>query len=175
MTAAKKTARQELVKGIAAAAVLLALILVVPAIWLIVAFNHEFRQCVKLKNGLNLGYEAVFDLDGPLFEPAVVPRFANGTPVIREELWELFFTDTTLYGTTEGSESGGGYRFAWRADTGLILRRQNSAMYDGLVAEAGHPNLDIDIDSIDAGALFYRLAQRPEFKGQRCPTALITW
>ncbi len=78
-----------------------ALILLMPAVWLFIAFNNEYRVCVPLENGMNLGYEAVFDLSRPLFKPIAVPRFPDGTPLIRVETWALYVTDTTIYGLTD--------------------------------------------------------------------------
>ena len=60
---------------------LLALVVVIlPLALLIWGYNRSFRQCVILKNGLNLGYEAVFDLSSSTLRPIAVPRFPDGTP-----------------------------------------------------------------------------------------------
>lgn len=63
-----------------------AIVLLIPLLWLFVAFNATFRQCVPLKNGLALGYEAVFDLREPYFMPIAVPKFADGTPLVRNDI-----------------------------------------------------------------------------------------
>ena len=88
---------------------LLLLLLLVPTVWVFLAFNNKYRQCVQLKNGLNLGYEAVFDLSRPFFKPIAVPRFQNGVSLIRDELWAITITDTTVFGVTLAIENEGGY------------------------------------------------------------------
>lgn len=153
--------------------VLLALIVFVPTVLLFIGFNIMFRTCIPLKNGLNLGYEAVFDLSKPYLQPIPVPRLANGTPLIREATWAIFITDTTLYGTTMSVT--GGADFAWRADEGLVLWQDNPNLYDTLVAEAGHANWDFGTGSYGAGYLLNELLRRPGFRGHDCHTRLITW
>ncbi len=158
-----------------AATALLSLMLLVPTTWLFLAYNNKYRQCITLKNGLNLGYEAVLDLSRPYFKPIAVPRFTDGTPLIHDELWAIFVTDTSVYGVSMAGEDGLGHRFAWRGDTGLIKQAERGVLYDRLVAEAGHANWDIKTGSIGTGWLLSELIKRPEFNVHRCPTALITW
>ena len=154
---------------------LLALVIVmVPLALLIWGYNRSFRQCVVLENGLNLGYEAVFDLSKPTLRPIAVPRFPDGTPLLRDPLWGLYVTDTTVYGVTYGVKDGD-YRFAWRADTGLILKPENDALYRALVAEAGQANWDLGPGSFGTEILLNDLRQGPATPAHRCPTALITW
>ena len=154
---------------------LLLLLLLVPTAWVFLAFNSKYRQCVQLENGLNLGYEAVFDLSDPYFKPISVPRFPDGTPLIRDETWAIYVTDTTIYGLTLPIEKEHGYRFAWRTDTGLILLNDDPRLYEKLVVEAGHANWDIETGSVETGWLLKELIKRPEFNVHRCPTSLITW
>lgn len=154
---------------------LLLLLLLVPTVWVFLAFNNKYRQCVQLKNGLNLGYEAVFDLSRPFFKPIAVPRFQNGVSLIRDELWAINITDTTVFGVTLAIENEGGYRFAWRADTGLVLKNDEPTLYESVISEAGHANWDIDIGSVGTGWLLDELIRRPEFEVHRCRTSLITW
>ena len=154
---------------------LLALALVlVPLALLIWGYNRSYRQCVILENGLNLGYEAVFDLSKPTLRPIAVPRFPDGTPLLRDPLWGLYVTDTTVYGVTYGVKDGD-YRFAWRADTGLILRTENDALYQALVAEAGQANRDLGLGSFGTEVLLNHLRQRPGYQSRWCPTELFTW
>lgn len=150
-------------------------IMAVPAAWLFWVFNDRFRQCVQLENGLNLGYEAVFDLSSALFRPEAVARFADGTPLVRDKMWALFVTPSTLYGVTMATQQKRGSEFVWRADTGLILRRDDPDLYARLVDEAGHANWDFGTGSYGTEILLQRLSERPGFGARRCPTALITW
>ncbi|TXI01818.1 MAG: hypothetical protein E6Q73_06555 [Pseudorhodobacter sp.] len=157
------------------------LCLLLPALWLFSAYDRQFGVCVSLKNGLVLGYEAVFDVSRPYLRPIAVPKLADGTPLIREETWEIFVTDTTLYGLTMGASAAENYAFVWRADTGLVRQRDDSATYDRLVAEAGPANWDIEIGSVGTGWLLAELLRRPELldhqgtADQRCATRLLTW
>ena len=159
---------------VAATALLFAMLLV-PATWLFLAFNNKYRQCITLKNGLDLGYEAVLDLSRPYFKPIAIPRFRDGTPLIRDKLWAIFVTDTSVYGVSMAGENGPSYRFAWRADTGLIRQTESAALYERLVTEAGQANWDIKAGSVGTDWLLNELIKRPEFNVHRCPTALITW
>jgi hypothetical protein len=154
---------------------LLSLPLLVPAIWLFTVFDSKYRQCIPLRNGLNLGYEAVFDLSKSYFKPIAVPRFADGTPVIRHDMWAIYLTNTTLYGWALGQTSQDDYWFAWRADAGLVKQAENDALYKQLVAAAGHANWDFGSGSFGTGWMLNELIKRPEFNVHRCPTALITW
>ena len=154
---------------------LVLLLLLVPTVWVFLAFNSKYRQCVQLTNGLNLGYEAVFDLSRSYFKPIAVPRFANGIPLIRDDLWAVNVTDTTVFGLTLSTENASGYRFVWRRDTGLVRKNDDPVRYESLIAEAGHANWDINIGSIGTGSLFNELIKRSQFDVDRCQTSLITW
>lgn len=157
--------------AVRAVAAVAALVLPVPLLWLFVAFNVQFRQCVPLKNGLALGYEAVFDLREPHFMPIAVPKFPDGTPLIRDETWAIYVTDTTVHGWGMAPRSEADYRFAWRVDTGLVRQQDDPQTYDRLVAEAGHANWDIEIDAVDTGWLLQELLRRRAPDRPRCPTA----
>lgn len=152
-----------------------ALILLLPAVWLFIVYNGKHRACIPLENGLNLGYEAVFDLGRPYFRPIAVPKFQNGTPLIHEKTWEIFVTDTTIYGLALGETSKLDYRFAWRADTGLVRQQDDKATYEALTANAGHANWDIEIDSVGTGWLLDELIRRQRHTIKRCPTSFLTW
>ena len=154
---------------------LLLLLSLVPAVWVFLAFNSKYRQCVQLENGLNLGYEAVFDLSRPYFKPNAVPRFADGKPLIRDGSWETYITTTSIYGWALGPTSEDDYQFAWRADTGLVLKYDDAALYDRLVTEAGNANWDFGTGSYGTGWLLNELTKIPQFEVRRCPTSLLTW
>lgn len=161
-----------------AVAALLAIVLIpllLAATWLFVVFNARYRTCVQLENGMNLGYEAVFDLSSTYLTPIAVPRFSDGTPLIRNDMWAIYVTDTTIYGWALGDTSDEDYDYAWRADSGLILKDENPVAYERLIREARHANWDIDIGSVGTKYLLDLLIDRPEFDAKLCPTALVTW
>lgn len=162
--------------GVAAAvATVAALILLIPLLWLFIAFNAKFRRCVPLENGLFLGYEAVFDLREPYFMPIAVPKLPDGTPLVRNDIWPVYVTDTTIHGWEMARVSEADDRFAWRADTGLVRQRDDPRTYDRLVAEAGPANRGIKIDAVGTGWLLEELLRRRAPERPRCPTALLTW
>ena len=148
---------------------------VVLALWVVVVFNARYRTCVQLENGANLGYEAVFDLSRPYLKPIAVPRLQDGTPILRDMLWSIKITPTTIYGLSLEPVNERGYQFAWRNDVGLVFEAASRAEYERLVAEAGHPNWDIEINNVGTQWLMNELAGRPDFEVGRCPTSLITW
>lgn len=171
-----KPSEHEKRNGVIAAVLAIVLIPLLMAVaWPFVVFNARYRACVQLQNGLNLGYAAVFDLSRSFLKPIAVPRLPDGTPLIRDDMWAIYITDTTIYGWALGETSGEDYDYAWRADTGLILKEENPVLYERLITEAGHANWDIDIGSVGTGWLLNELIKRPEFNVHRCPTSLITW
>lgn len=145
------------------------------AIWLFNIYDRKYHVCVPLKNGLNLGYEAVFDLSRPFLKPIAVPKRPDGAPLIRDETWEIFVTDTSIYGLAMGPSSAEDYRFVWRADAGLIRQQDNPSAYEDLIAEAGHANWDIEVDAVSTGWLLADLLRRQQPGSLRCPTSLFTW
>ena len=160
--------------GVLAGFIIFVLVLVlVPVIWLAVVFNVRHRQCVRLDNGLMLGYAAVFDLGRPLFRPIVVPKYWDGTPLVHNDVFPLYVSDTTLYGTVK--ESGVLVDYAWREDTGLVSQAEAPALYDRLVAEAGAVNRDVGSGWLGAGIVFQILAESPANRKEHCLTRLITW
>ena len=154
---------------------LTAFVILIPLLWIFVAFNDKFRRCIYLENGASIGYEAVFDVSRPLFKPISVPRLRDGTPLVQDETWALRVTSTTLYGSsfTPGSEEH--YEFAWRPDTGRILPSENSDLYEQLIAEAGPRLFGTGEASIGTGALLNDLLEQTDQTAKWCPTSLITW
>jgi len=148
----------------------------VAVLWVVVAFNIRYRTCVQLENGANLGYEAVFDLSRPYLKPIAVPRLQDGTPIVRDRLWSLKITPSTIYGLAMAPAADRrGYRFVWRSDVGVVLETDNPTEYERLVAEAGHANWDIPINNVGTQWLMNELAKRSDFGAGLCPTSLITW
>lgn len=171
-----KCVRSDLGRGVlAAVAGVVLLPCVLLTLWVVVVFNGRYRTCVQLENGANLGYEAVFDLSRPYLKPIAVPRWEDGTPILRDMLWSIKITPTTLYGLSLEPLDERGYQFAWRNDVGLVLEVDNPTVYEDLVAEAGHANWDIEINNVGTQWLMNELAGRPDFDVRRCPTSLVTW
>ncbi|MEM6711461.1 MAG: hypothetical protein AAF590_04195 [Pseudomonadota bacterium] len=147
------------------------------------AFGHERRQCVALPNGLNLGYSAMFDITDPWFQPRGTIKFPSGKPLIAEYPSFVFVSDTTAFGAT----------FAWRADTGVVLQRDDQETFDQIIAEAGPLNYGSDISLFNPDILpldhpdstrfrptsygpirlMEVLADMPRFEMERCRTRLF--
>ena len=162
--------------GVLGALMGVALILIVlVALWVVIVYKARYRTCVELENGANLGYEAVFDLSRPYLKPIAVPRLEDGTPILRDMLWSIKITPTSIHGLSLEPIGVRGYQFAWRNDVGLVLESDDPAEYERLVAEAGHANWDIEINNVGTQWLMNELAGRPDFEVRRCPTSLVTW
>ena len=93
--------------------------------------------CARLPNGMNIGYQALIDLSTPYFKPDIVPKYENGASLLPGDAWPFFATETTVYGLAEGKDHNSGFWFAWREDTGLILKKNNPEEYGKIVSEAG--------------------------------------
>jgi hypothetical protein len=93
--------------------------------------------CARLPNGMNIGYQALIDLSTPYFKPDIVPKYENGASLLPGDAWAFFATETTVYGLAEGKDHTSDFWFAWREDTGLILKTNKPEQYDKIVSEAG--------------------------------------
>ena len=163
---------------------LVVLITALVIVWLVVlplvGANITHRSCLELKNGLNLGYNAVFDLRRKSLNdivplPFVVPKYPDGTPLVDQSLWSLFITDTTVYGRTFGEPWEAAYDFAWRDDVGLVRAHDDIETYRKIVAEAGPANEGMGSGSYGASLVMEAFAERPEYSYQWCRTRFVVW
>ncbi|MEO0382950.1 MAG: hypothetical protein AAF234_05290 [Pseudomonadota bacterium] len=174
---------------------LVAFILLAPIVFGIWVYNRDHRQCVALPNGLYLGYTAVFNFDKPAISAGGTIKFADGTPLVDQDLWSVFVSDTSAFGVAIGSQRDGGEAFAWRADTGVVMYRSNPEAYTMVVEEAGELNygagrdfynpsgLPIGVEEIPRSrptsygpvSLMRILADMPEFESRSCATRLFKW
>lgn len=138
-------------------------------------YHSKHGRCVHLESGAALGHEALFDLGRPYFIPIAVPKLGDGTPIVRDKLWSIKVSATTIHGVAMEPVHERGYRFAWRADAGLVLENADPAGYEQLVAEAGPSNEGVGPNNVGTEWLMKELAKRPGFEAVRCPTAWVTW
>ena len=138
-------------------------------------YNKNFRRCVALENGLNLGYNAVFDLRSPYFLPVVTAKLPNGKPLANSDIWTVYISDTTLYGMALGDKRASSYWLAWRADTGLVLWHQDQKLYEKLKAEAGEINVGIGTGLYNTGAVMQMMQDQLGYTEHWCRTRLVTW
>jgi len=78
-------------------------------------------HCVQLPNGLNIGKQALLDLNRPYFRPDIVPKFDNGQSLLPGDAWPFYATETTVHGLALEADPEDDFWFAWREDTGLVL------------------------------------------------------
>lgn len=153
----------------------LSLVVIIPVLWLAWIYDGRYRKCIRLENGLNLGYEAIFDFKRPFIKPIAVPKFPDGEPLVRDDMWAIYVTDTSIYGWAMGHSPDEDYWYAWRADRGLVLKDDDPSAYKAIVAQAGKANWDIGTGSYGTGWLLYKLMESPRFEAFRCPTRFIAW
>ncbi|MBB4304088.1 hypothetical protein GGD81_003143 [Rhodobium orientis] len=135
----------------------------------------EKNRCVHLKNGISIGYNAVFDLSRPYWRPYVVPKLPDGTPLVKADVWPIYITDTTLYGTAIGETGDKDYRFAWRTDLGLVHEKGDRQTYELLVSEAGPANVGLGTGAYGTTIVMRWLMELPEYSDQWCSTKLFAW
>lgn len=131
--------------------------------------------CARLPNGMNIGYQALIDLSTPYFKPDIVPKYENGASLLPGNAWPFFATETTVYGLAEGEDHNRDFWFAWREDTGLILKKDKPEEYDTIVSEAGKLLEHTDDGMFSSHIVMRNLKKHPDYKKQTCRTRLLTW
>lgn len=121
-------------------------------------------SCVRLPNGMNIGYQALIDLGAPYFKPDVVPKFDNGASLLPGDAWPFFATKSTVYGLAEGADHNSDFWFAWRKDTGLILQKNKPEQYDKIVSEAGELLEHTEYGMFSSHIVMRNLKTNPEYK-----------
>jgi hypothetical protein len=147
---------------------------------LAIAFAMSVQRGMKttyarLPNGMNIGYQALIDLSTPYLKPDTVPKYENGVSLLPGDAWPFFATETTVYGLAEGKDHNSDFWFAWREDTGLILKKNNPEEYGKLVSEAGELLEHTEYGMFSSHIVMRNLKKHPEYKNQTCRTRLLTW
>jgi len=127
-------------------------------------------HCVQLPNGLNIGKQALIDLSRPYFRPDIVPKFDNGKSLLPGDAWPFF---TTVHGLALEADPDDDFWFAWREDTGLVLKTENAALYEKLVSAAGTPMGNKGINVVGSHIVMMELQRRHEYANQTCRTRWI--
>ena len=91
------------------------------------------------------------------------------------DAWPFFATETTIYGLAEGPDHNSDFWFAWRTDTGLVLKKTEPELYEEIVSEAGERLDSTGISVISSHIVMRNLKKHPEYKNQTCRTHLLTW
>lgn len=131
-------------------------------------------RCVQLPNGLNIGKQALIDLNRPYFMPDIVPKFRNGRSLLPGDAWPFYATETTVHGRALEADPEDDFWFAWREDTGLVLKTENSVLYEKLISEAGTPLGNKGVRGVDSHIVMMELQSRSEYAYQTCRTRWIT-
>lgn len=156
-----------------------ALKIFVPGIFLSVLTLAGYRgfptSCVRLPNGINIGKQALIDLSASYFKPNIVPKFENGASLLSGDAWPFFVTETTVYGLALEADYRNDFWFAWRKDTGLVLKENEPQRYETITAEAGEQLYGTGSAVIGSGIVFMNLKKTIQFQNQTCRTRLLTW
>ena len=131
-------------------------------------------RCVQLPNGLNIGKQALIDLNRPYFRPDIVPKFDNGQSLLPGDAWPFYVTETTVYGLALEADPENDFWFAWREDTDLVLKAEDQPLYEKLVSEAGAPIGNKGINVVGSDIVMMELQKRSEYADQTCRTRWIT-
>ena len=154
-------------------------VIVLLGIWPFIVCNKEFRRCVPLKNGINLGYNAVLDFSSLSLRPYVIPKFADGTPLVDQPIWSVIVTATSIYGSTWGKTGEPPYAFAWREDIGAVWLKDDErdeeklAAHRLIVKEAGPELPGLDYGHYGAAVAMNELLKQPGYEEQWCSTNLV--
>lgn len=130
-------------------------------------------HCVQLPNGLNIGKQALIDLNRPYFRPDIVPKFDNGQSLLPGDAWPFYATETTVHGLALEADPKDDFWFAWREDTGLVLKTEDPTLYEKLVSEAGAPMGNKGLNAVDSHIVMMELQRRSEYADQTCRTRWI--
>ncbi len=134
-------------------------LVVVLHILLIPVAYQDARVCVKLPNGLLIGWHSYIDtkeiitpINGRMWTHVAL-KLPDGTILISGNR-TFHFTKSTVYGNVDplvrqpsrhkfglkNTKSGYYYqKFAYRNDVGLVFAKENRKLYEKLIKEAGQP------------------------------------
>jgi len=138
------------------------------------------RTCVQLPNGLMFGDEAEWSSQRPGARHIEVFKYPDGSVMIGDVTERLYISWTTVHGIriyykTDGKKK---YQFAYRADTGLVIRKDDPDTYAKLVDEAGPmlPEITAAGKGWIDGRISYSsvrsiLLKNPKFRRTDCPIA----
>ena len=154
---------------------------------------QHYKLCAEFPNGVLLGRTSflVKDKIFYLFEPSPSKIFlslklADGTILTRDNITELHFSKTTIYGATAKSYYDYGdsakHYFAYRPDVGFVRAVDNPILYEKLKRKAGElisipelkehryqrPLWERYVNKYAATA-YYGLADDKTYKRESCP------
>lgn len=147
-------------------------------LWFVLFLIHRensYSKCVRLPNGIYLGYEAIISFDNWRWKPYVVPKFPNGVPVLDGEIWPFRATETTIFGVFEGRNRDKQETFLWQEDTGLIFRSDDASRFTSVLAQAGALLDEEFADGISTEFHYERLSWHPDYGLVDCKTRLFRW
>lgn len=160
---------------------IMATMLIISIIFLILwIYNRHYiyRICVELPNGLFIGRTALFDHKKHWMDVGVVIKSADGKVLIPDYIDNFYFNDKAAYGGAMPMfRHEDSYGFAWRADTGVVLKKDDPDLYEKVVASAKPPSgvpglLDPEVHTNLAG-VYFALKDSPDYRREYCPLSVF--
>lgn len=148
-----------------------------PILGLAGLYSLKFGDCVRLPNGIELGYEAYLDFSRPYLIPDAVLREPNGN-VIANDIWPIHVTEKAAFGKAlfENNDYRSDYRFIWTAETGVVNEHENPELYQRLSNDLGEVYYGAPKEmNTNTLWIFKRLSEDERFHSSDCNTSLVTW
>lgn len=99
----------------------------------------SYMTCVQLPNGLLLDTDGLVNSNRRHGVTITILKNTDGTPVVAEPITYMLVTETTVLGVTGYVAKRKRYEFAYRPDTGLVVRSEDPETHARLFVEAGPP------------------------------------
>lgn len=163
-------------KIILAASFLLSL-LALPFVGIVAIYVHLFGDCFRLPSGVEIGYQAYFDLSRHYLKPVAVLREPDGR-VIGQEVFPIYLTEKAAYGhaSIDYENPRSDFAFIWTAETGLVKRDENPDLYHSLLQDPGEIHYG-NADGVYVNTLwvFMKFKKSGAFASDQCHTSWLTW
>jgi len=160
-----------------AAGLALGVFLGVPILALSSLYSLKFGDCVRLPNGIEIGYEAYVDFSRPYLRPVAVLRTPNGV-VIGQEVSPLHITEKAAFGLAwlDYDSPRSDFAFIWTVETGVVKEAEQPELYLRLSQDLGETYYGAPKDmNTNTLWLLNRFLEEGQFQSNRCSTSLLTW
>jgi hypothetical protein len=140
-------------------------------------YSLKFGDCVRLPNGIEIGYEAYVDFSRPYLRPVAVLRTPTGE-IIGQEISPIHITDKAAFGSAwvDYNSSRSDFTFIWTTGTGVVKKSEEPELYLRLSEDLGETYYGAPVDmNTNTLWLFNRLSEEERFQSDRCGTSLWTW
>ena len=137
----------------------------------------KFGECVRLPNGIEIGYEAYVDFSRPYLRPVTVLRTPSGA-VIGQDVSPIHITDKAAFGSAwvDYDSPKSDFKFIWTAGTGVVKKTEDPELYLRLSQDLGETYYGAQKDrNTNTLWLFNRLLKEDQFQSDQCSTSLWAW